>query len=157
MNKNIENNSQSEIKDDEDKVTIKYDEFKKVINSRRSVRVFTEDIVPDEVLNRALNDGLKAPNSSNLQPWKFIWVKSKEERKLLAKNCLSQNGAKTAQHLIVCIAQTNTWKKNCQKNIDFMRSLNSKVPRIVENYYKKIALASYGLMGPFGFPLLNGY
>ena len=135
---------------DKDIPETNYQEFKKVIDSRRSVRVFKEDPVPDDVIKKALNDGFKAPNSSNLQPWKFIWVKSENKRERLSKLCFSQRGAKTAQHLIICVAQTNTWKKNCKKILEVMKSSDKKVPNIVENYYKKIAPASYGFIGPFG-------
>ena len=134
----------------EDGPSANYHEFKKIIDSRRSVRVFTDELVPDEVIKRALQDGIKAPNSSNLQPWKFFWVKSEEKKQSLSKYCFSQRGAKTAQHLIVCVAQTNTWKKNSQKNIEALKDLNKTVPKIVEDYYKKIAPMSYGFMGFFG-------
>jgi nitroreductase len=129
---------------------VSYEEFKKVIEGRRSVRVFKDEAVPDEVIKNAIEDGLKAPNSSNLQPWTFLWVKSEEKKKVLAKLCFSQRGAKTAQHMIVCVAQTNTWKRNCQKNIETLRDLGQPVPKVVESYYKKIAPMAYGLMGPFG-------
>ncbi|TFH40104.1 MAG: nitroreductase family protein, partial [Chrysiogenales bacterium] len=49
-------------------------EFQKVIESRRSVRVFDDTKIPEEVMMRCLNNGLLAPNSSNLQPWELYWV-----------------------------------------------------------------------------------
>ncbi len=134
----------------EPQVIIDYQEFKKVIDSRRSVRVFSKDKVSDTIIDNALDDALKAPNSSNLQPWKFVWVKSEAKREELARYCFSQNGAKTAQHMIICIAQTGTWKEHCQMTLDQMKKMGMEVPSVVTQYYTKIAPVAYGLIGPWG-------
>ena len=57
-------------------------EFKKVLESRRSVRVYTEEKIPDEVVQDCLKMATLAPSSSNLQPWEIYWVESevKKER-----------------------------------------------------------------------------
>jgi nitroreductase len=60
----------------EPEVQIDHTEFEKLINSRRSVRVFEEDTkIPDDIVHKCLDAALQAPNSSNLQPWEFYWVK----------------------------------------------------------------------------------
>ena len=46
------------------------------IRSRRTVRNFEPDPVPDRVLNRILRAGRWAPSSSNVQPWHFIVIKN---------------------------------------------------------------------------------
>ena len=46
-------------------------EFIKVVNSRRSVRVFTDDPVDPDDLKECLEIALLAPTSSNLQCWEF--------------------------------------------------------------------------------------
>ena len=46
------------------------------IRSRRTVRNFKPDPVPDRVLNRILRAGRWAPSSSNVQPWHFIVIKN---------------------------------------------------------------------------------
>ena len=56
-------------------------EFDKVIKSRRSIRVFTNDPIPKEVIEKSLDNSLKAPTSSNLQTWEIYWVKSKDIKK----------------------------------------------------------------------------
>lgn len=45
---------------------IDVENFKKVIQSRRSVRKFTDKAIPAEVLDDCLDMALLAPNSSNL-------------------------------------------------------------------------------------------
>ena len=131
-------------------IELNFKAFEDVLKSRRSVRVFTDEIVPDEVIQISIEHGLLAPNSSNLQPWEFHWVKSKEKRSLLAKYCFSQNGAKTASHLIVCVAKTNTWKKNCKRTLDDHSDTVEEIPSVIKQYYQKIAPFAYGLMGPLG-------
>jgi nitroreductase len=82
--------------------------FFEVIEKRRSVRRYTEKKVPDEVIEKALDAALKAPNSSNLQPWEFYWVKSPDKKSALVDSCLFQGTAKTADHLIVAVSRVDT-------------------------------------------------
>jgi nitroreductase len=43
-----------------------------LIKSRRSIRSFTQEIPPDEIIVECLEAAAWAPNQSNQQPWKFI-------------------------------------------------------------------------------------
>lgn len=124
-------------------VDCNFDEFKKVLRSRRSVRVFTEEPIPDSVVQECLDLALIAPNSSNLQSWEFYWVQSSEKKKALAEACLGQSAARTAQTLIVAVARTNTWKKMSAKNLEFYKSLGEP-PQAVITYYSKGTLVYYG-------------
>lgn len=54
------------------------------IRSRRSIRRFTQDPVPDEVVDRILEMGTWAPSGLNNQPWRFVVVREAEIRKALA-------------------------------------------------------------------------
>ena len=56
-------------------------DFYEVINKRRSSRKFTDKKVPEEVMRRCFEAAVKAPNSSNLQTWRFWWVKDQEKEK----------------------------------------------------------------------------
>lgn len=53
-------------------------DFYEVIRTRRSIRSFKPDPVPDEVLRKVLDAARIAPSGSNRQPWKFILVRDKE-------------------------------------------------------------------------------
>ena len=132
-------------------IDIDKDEFIKLVKSRRSVRVFTNETVNPNDLKECLELSLLAPTSSNLQCWEFYWIKNKEKKERLKEYCLNQSAAKTAQELIVCVARTDTWKKN--KN-DILKHLNSSnsVPRSALSYYKKIVpiVYSQGFLGFFG-------
>jgi nitroreductase len=45
---------------------------------RRSVRAFSPDPVPDEVLELAIRAAASAPSGANMQPWKFVVVRDPE-------------------------------------------------------------------------------
>jgi nitroreductase/NAD-dependent dihydropyrimidine dehydrogenase PreA subunit len=49
----------------------------RVIHTRRSVRNFKEDPVPEPLVRRVLEAGRFAPSGGNCQPWKFIVVTNK--------------------------------------------------------------------------------
>ena len=84
-------------------------DFFDLVNKRRSVRKFTNETVPEAVIEKSLKAALLAANSSNLQPWEFYWVKDKNKKEELVKACFSQNAAKTAQEIIVSVSRIDTW------------------------------------------------
>jgi nitroreductase len=55
------------------------------IKTRRSIRKFKKDLVPEKLLNQVLDAGRWAPSSRNRQPWKFIVLRSAEVRKRLSE------------------------------------------------------------------------
>ncbi|MER6969393.1 nitroreductase family protein, partial [Streptomyces halstedii] len=44
------------------------------VDSRRAVRAFSGEPVPEEVLRRVLSAATRAPSSGNLQPWHLYVV-----------------------------------------------------------------------------------
>ena len=65
-------------------------DFYEVIRTRRSIRSYKPDPIPEEVLTRVLDAARIAPSGSNRQPWKFIVVKDEELKRRIAKACHSQ-------------------------------------------------------------------
>lgn len=132
-------------------------EFHTVLKGRRSVRIFSKEKMPENIVESILDDGMLAPNSSNLQPWEFYWVRDGARKEKLAEICFNQNGAKTASDLIVCIARTDTWKKNAKDLLNEMGK-KEKLPKTVTSYYKKIVPYAYGMVGvlsPFKWVLIT--
>ncbi len=131
---------------------INREEFIKVIESRRSVRVYNEEKIPEKDVLHCLELALLAANSSNLQAWEFYWVKSEKKKKKLVQYCLNQPAARTAQELIVCVAKPMSWKENRKKMLELLSSKNN-APEAVINYYKKIVPLAYdqGFLGIKGF------
>lgn len=60
-------------------------ELMEAIRSRRTVRTFRPDPVPDQILNDILEAGTWAPSHSNTQPWEFIVI-GPATRERLAKS-----------------------------------------------------------------------
>jgi nitroreductase len=109
--------------------------FRKVVESRRSVRKFTSKPIPREVLDACLDMALLAPSSCNLQPWEFHVVQSTDKKQKLVEACMSQNAAKTAAELIVVVARTKNWRKVAQLNISDWPT--EKIPQHWETFYNK--------------------
>ncbi|TWT81604.1 NADH dehydrogenase [Planctomycetes bacterium CA13] len=113
-------------------------EFEKVIQSRRSVRVYNDDPIPEHVMRRCLELAILAPNSSNLQPWEFYWVRDPNKKKKLVQFCLNQPAAATAQELIVCVARLDTWRRNRKIMLQTLAASDAKIPQAMLDYYHKI-------------------
>ena len=94
------------------------------IKSRQSVRKYSDKPISDEVLNNILEAGRLAPSWVNVQPWKFIVVKSQTTKDLLAEAAGRQAQVKNAQIVICCIADLDDWSKTkfgkvlAQKGLD---------------------------------------
>ena len=82
-----------------------------IISNRKSVRKYTENHIPDEDLRKILEAGRLAPSWMNVQSWKFILVKSQEKKDLLSELSIGQPQVKTADALIVCVADTKAWEE----------------------------------------------
>ena len=122
--------------------------FETVVRSRRSTRVYTQDAIPETVMRRCLELTLLAPNSSNLQPWEFHWIRDVDKKAELARLCLRQPAATTAQELVVCVARLDTWDRNRKLMIKAMQDSGQEVPESALAYYKKLVPLAYG-QGPF--------
>ena len=109
--------------------------FFDLVEKRRSVRKFSNENVPGEVIMKALKAALLAANSSNLQPWEFYWIKDEKKKQDLVKACLSQNAAKTAQELIVAVSRIDTWKRNRDLILKDYKEKGKLLP-IIEKYFQ---------------------
>ncbi len=54
------------------------------IRTKRDVRVFTEQPLPDELAERILNAGRLAGSAKNMQPWHFVAVRNRDTLKALS-------------------------------------------------------------------------
>ena len=111
------------------------------ISLRRSIRRFTPDPVPAEVLDSALDAALLAPNSSNTQTWDFYVVQSPAKREQLVEACLGQSAARTAQELVVVVADPALWRRSHKPLLDYVNEIDA--PKPVKDYYQKLIPISY--------------
>ena len=116
--------------------------FFDVINKRRSVRKFSNIDVPESVMRKCLESCILAPNSSNLQPWEFYWIRDKEKKEKVIQACFSQNAAKTAKELVIAVSRIDTWKRNRDLIIEDYKKKNKLLP-IINKYYNKLVPLMY--------------
>ncbi len=76
-------------------------DFYEVIRTRRSVRKFTADAIPDETLQKVLDAARIAQSGSNRQPWRYIIIKDKERMKEMLPVCGGQPFVAEAPVLVV--------------------------------------------------------
>jgi nitroreductase len=133
--------------------------FFDVIEKRRSIRKFTDKAVPKEVMQKAFESAVLAPNSSNTQTWNFYWVTSADKKEKLIDYCLGQSAARTAQELVVITADPNLWKRSQGPLADYVQKVNA--PKHVIDYYKKLIpfVYRYGYfnsLAPIKWLMANG-
>ncbi len=134
-------------------------DFFEAVKNRRSVRRYTDEKVPEEVMRKAFAAALVAPNSSNLQTWDFYWVRSADKKKQLVQFCLNQSAARKAQELVVVTANYKMWKRANGAMIDYIKNTPA-APKAAADYYKKLIPITYrtgllNILAPFKWLLLN--
>jgi nitroreductase len=122
--------------------------FDKIVNERRSVRMYDPEAPFDaSAVKRSLERAVLSPNSSNLQLWEFYRVHTPAKKKELAKYCLNQRAARTANELIVIVTRKDKWKKHAafvldESKKDFPEQPGKKEKLIID-YYTKVIPAMY--------------
>ena len=76
-------------------------DFYEVIRTRRSIRSYRSDPIPEKVLNRVLDAPRIAPSGSNRQPWKFIITKDEMLKQQLVPACGNQSFIAEAPVVVV--------------------------------------------------------
>lgn len=117
-----------------------------LIESRRAVRRFTDEAVPEAVIRDCLELAVLAPNSCNLQPWSFQVIRDPALLARLHPVCMSQNAAK-APLLIAVLARPDTWRQACRNIVDYWPE--PEVPARIRSFYAKTAPFQYN-QGPLG-------
>ncbi len=75
-----------------------------IIKTRRSVRSYKAEPVPEEKLKKVLEAARLAPSAHNEQAWKFVVVRDAEKRKKLAEAAMGQEFVGEAPVVIVAVA-----------------------------------------------------
>ncbi|OAT82402.1 nitroreductase family protein [Desulfotomaculum copahuensis] len=82
-------------------------EFQELLLKRKSIRKFKPDPVPDEYITGLLEAARLAPSGTNIQPWRFVVVKSREMREKLGACTYGLKFVARAPVTIVCCADLN--------------------------------------------------
>jgi nitroreductase len=94
-----------------------------VIRTRRSVRSFRHDPIPEEVLHRVLDAARIAPSGSNRQPTRLILVNEEKEKAKLVTMCHDQAFIATAPVVVVACGRDikynrGEWMGRCSAIVD---------------------------------------
>ncbi len=72
----------------------------KMLMTRQSIRKFTGEHVPEEVVDEVIEMALQAPSAGNRQPWRIVVVRDKSRIQRLAGAALGQSVVSTCDVLL---------------------------------------------------------
>jgi nitroreductase len=84
--------------------------FLQLVSERRATPAFDGSPVPLADIEAILQAALQAPSSYNLQPWRFVVVRSIEGRKRLRLACYNQHKVQEASVVIVACGDADGWR-----------------------------------------------
>ncbi len=87
------------------------DDFEQLVRSRRAVRNFRPDPVPEETLQRLLEAARWAPSGYNLQPARFHVVRDGKVREALFTACLDQKQVHEAPCTVVFTGDRSCFRR----------------------------------------------
>lgn len=85
----------------------------KAIKERYSVRQFKDAPVEKEKLDAILKAAQLAPSARNIQPWKFVVIRSKDKREQLTEICKGQKFVSQAPVTIALCANNTDYTMTC--------------------------------------------
>ncbi len=78
-------------------------DFLQLANSRKSVRTFTKEDVPQSLINQLIEAAQAAPSAGNRQPWRFIIIKNKQVlNSIVERSCKQAFIATAPLSIVVC-------------------------------------------------------
>ncbi|HEX5688881.1 MAG TPA: nitroreductase family protein, partial [Roseiflexaceae bacterium] len=77
------------------------------IRTKRAVRQFTEEPVPDDVIRQIVDAGRRSQSSKNDQPWTFVIVRDRETLRKLADCGTYAKHLAGAAFAVAIVAQPN--------------------------------------------------
>jgi nitroreductase len=101
-------------------------QFMNVMATRRSVRGFSNEDIPDIVLENIIRTAMSAPSGANKEPWQFSVVKDKSVKKKIRK------AAETEEKKFYKERATEEWLKDLNKfETDWRKPFLEKAPALI--------------------------
>lgn len=101
------------------------------IEQRRAARAFSSDPVPAETLQEILRLGTRAPSGFNLQPWRFVVVKKRDNREKLKACAFDQRQVGEAPVVLICCGDRQA---TSSANIEAVIALGEATGAVNEQY-----------------------
>lgn len=120
------------------------------LNKHVSVRDYSGEPIPDEMLRVILNAARRSPTSSNMQAYSFVVVRNPETKKQLAVLASNQRHVETCDVFIAICADTRNLEIACQMHgTSLVRNLENLLVSSVDAALAGMSLAtaaeSFGL------------
>ena len=80
------------------------------IRDRRATQNFENIAIPEADLQKIVRAGLEAPSGYNLQPWRFVVVRTPEQKKKLREAAFGQPKVEEASAVVVACGDPDGWK-----------------------------------------------
>jgi nitroreductase len=104
------------------------------IESRRSIRKYTDEPVPDELLDKVLDAARLAPSTSNTQSWKFKVVRDPETRARIREGAYGQKFIEQAPVVIACCIDFDGFKDRGKQTLKLvMRGVRPSLEMILRS------------------------
>jgi nitroreductase len=87
------------------------------VDQRRATPSFDGAPIPDADLKKILEAGLKAPSGYNMQPWRFVVVRTPEQRRRLRAASFNQAKVEEASAVIVACGDQDGWRTDLEEMI----------------------------------------
>jgi nitroreductase len=120
---------------------------------RRATLSFDSSPVPDNILATILKAGVESPSGFNLQPWRFIVVRSTEQKRRLREAAMGQPKVEEASLVIVCCGDLDAPRgSNLEKMLvesmqhGFSEEQNQRAKETVDKTFKVPAGNAMGII-----------
>jgi nitroreductase len=123
------------------------------IFQRRAVRHFEPVEIPAVLRERILDAARAAPSSFNMQPYRFYWVQSPEQKDTAARLCLGQSPARTASALVVAVADIGSLRSTSQFQLAWMRGTGASRQKVRD--YQRTAKMGRLILAPGPFDIFG--
>ena len=90
----------------EEEMLARSDKFYKLMKKRRSIRMFSNEPVPKEILENCIRTAGTAPSGANRQPWTFCLIESQDLRKQI------REAAEKEEHENYAWRMSDEWKND---------------------------------------------
>jgi nitroreductase len=123
--------------------------FSALCDRRRSNRKFDRDQpVPDVVVKKCLELATLSPNSSNMQLWEFVWIRSEAMKSRMVPLCMGQQAASSASHMVAFVTRGDLWRSRAKWNLEQVKEPTTekeeRLNKLMRKYYGTLMPLVYG-------------
>lgn len=87
-------------------------EFQDVIDKRRTIRDFSDEPIPDEIIRKVISTALKAPTNDHMRDWHYIVIHDKA----VVKELISHIPMRVSREEVECVLRAWNLNDPCQQN-----------------------------------------